>query len=94
MLFCNGIISVRGRSGHTSTAGSHLPLVVTIDSKENAMHANSDVVLLRVPSKLLFTWYQSNAAVADYVSLMNDAILDKVIQLKPESEGLIQKFHQ
>lgn len=88
------IENVFGRPGRTSTAGGHLPLVVTIDSKENAMHADSDAVLLRVPNKLLFTWYQSNTAAANYVSLINDAILDKVIQLRPESEDLARKFHQ
>ena len=67
-----------------------MALVVTIDSKENAMHAESDAVLLRVSNKLLFTWYQSNTAPAEYVSLVNGAILDKVIQLKPESEELAQ----
>ena len=56
-----------------------MALVVTIDSKENAMHADGDAVLLRVPNKLLFTWYQSNTAPTDYVSLVNGAILDKVI---------------
>ena len=71
-----------------------MALVVTIDSKENAMHADSDAVLLRVPNKLLFTWYQSNTAPTDYVSLVNVAILDKVIQLKPESDELARKFHQ
>ena len=58
------------------------------------MHTDNDAVLLRVPNKLLFTWYQSNTAAADYVSLINDAILDKVIQLKPESKDLAQKFRQ
>ena len=71
-----------------------MALVVTIDSKENAVHADSDAVLLWVPNKLLFTWYQSNTAPADYVSLVNVAILDKVIQLKPESDELARKFHQ
>ena len=71
-----------------------MALVITIDSKENAVHADSDAVLLRVPNKLLFTWYQSNTALADYVSLVNVAILDKVIQLKPECEVLARKFHQ
>lgn len=71
-----------------------MALVVTIDSKENAVHADSDAMLVRVPNKLLFTWYQSNTAPADYVSLVNGAILDKVIQLKPESEELARRFHQ
>ena len=66
-----------------------MALVVTIDSKENAVHADSNAVLLRVPNKLLFTWYQSNTAPADYVSLVNVAILDKVIQLKVTVHGLI-----
>ena len=60
-----------------------MALVVTIDSKENAVHADSDAVLLRVPNKLLFGWYQSNTAAAQYVSLVN-ASIDRVIQLKPE----------
>ena len=71
-----------------------MALVVTIDSKENAVHADSDAVLLRVPNKLLFTWYQGNTAPADYVSHVNAAVLDKVVQLKPESEDLARKFHQ
>ena len=50
------------------------------------MHTDSNTVLLRVPNELLFSWYQSNTAAANYVPLINDAILDKVIQLKPESE--------
>ena len=80
--------------GRPRAAGEDLPLVVTIDSKENAMHTESNAVLLRVPNKLLFTWYQSNTAAAKYVSLVNNAILDKVIQLKPENEELARKFRQ
>lgn len=68
--------------------------MITIDSKENAMPTDSDAVLLRVPNKLLFGWYQSNTAAAKYVSLVNDAILDRVIQLKPESEELARKLCQ
>ena len=80
--------------GRPRAAGEDLPLVVTIDSKENAMHTESNAVLLRVPNKLLFTWYQSNTAAAKYMSLVNDAILDKVILLKPENEELARKFRQ
>ena len=69
-----------------------MTLVITIDSKENAVHADSDAVLLWVPNNLLFGWYQSNTAVARYV--VNDAILDKLIQLKPDSDELTKKFHQ
>ena len=42
----------------------------------------------------LYTWYQSNTAPAKYVPLVNDSILDRVIQLKPESKELAQKFRQ
>ena len=35
-----------------------------------------------------------NTAAAKYVSLVNDSILDRVIQLKPESEELAQKLRQ
>ena len=71
-----------------------MALVITIASKENAVHTDSDAVLLRVPNKLLFTWYQSNTAAAKYVPLVNDAILDKIMQLKPENDELSRKFHQ
>ena len=71
-----------------------MALVITVDSKENAVHTDSDAVLLRVPNKLLFGWYQSNTAAAQYVPLVNASILDRVIQLKPESEELARKFHQ
>lgn len=57
-----------------------MALVITIDSKENAVHTDSDAVLVWVPNKLLFTWYQSNTAAAKYVSLVNDAILDSLRQ--------------
>ena len=80
------------RPGHPRDAGGDLLLVVTVDSKENAMHTESNAVLLRVLNKLLFTWYQSNTAAAKYVSQVFDAILDKVIQLKPENEELIRKL--
>ena len=43
---------------------------------------------------IVYTWYQSNIAPADYVSEVNAAVLDKVIQLKPDSEELARKFHQ
>ena len=69
-----------------------MALVITIASKENTVHADSDAVLLRVPNKLLFGWYQSNTAATWYVSLVNDAILDKLIQLKPECGELGKKI--
>lgn len=71
-----------------------MALVITIDSKENAVHTDSDAVLLRMPNKLLFGWYQNNTAAAQYVPLVNASILDRVIQLKPESEELARKFRQ
>ena len=68
--------SVRGRPGHTSTACSHLPLVVTIDSKENAI-CMLIVMLCCFECQTNYCLpgiMKSNAAVADYASLMNDAI--------------------
>ena len=73
---------VHGRpAGGPSDRVSHLPLVITIDSKDNSMHA--DIVMLCCFGCLycLATWYQSNTAASGYMSLANVAILDKVIVL-------------
>ena len=69
-------------------------LVVTIDSKENAKHGDNHAILLRVPNRLLFSWYQKNTVISKYISLINLVILDKVIQFKPESEDVARKLKQ
>ena len=88
----------------TSSASEGVPgrpsavceLVVTIDSKENVMQSDSyaNSMLLWVPNRLLFGWYQNYTITCKYVSLVNDVILDKVVQLKPKSDDLAQKLHQ
>ena len=76
---------VPGGPGCHSAACVHMPLVVTIDSKENVMQSDSDAMLLQVPDQLLFAWYQKNAAASKYVPLINVVVLDNVIHLKPDS---------
>lgn len=78
--------------GHSRTVGGQPPLIVTINTKENAMHSDSSAVLLRVSNCLLFSWYQNNTVSSKYVLLANAVILDKVIQLKPESEDLLERL--
>ena len=79
-----------GEPGHPRTADAHLPLVVRIASQDNAVHTMS----LQVPNRLLYSWYQNNTVSSEYVPLVNSVILDKIIQLKPESEELAKKFRR
>ena len=79
-----------GGPGHPRTADAHLPLVVRIASQDNAVHTMS----LQVPNRLLYSWYQNNTVSSEYVPLVNSVILDKIIQLKPESEELAKKFRR
>ena len=67
-------------------------LVVTIDPKENAKHSDNHAILLWVPNRLLFSWYQNNTVTSKYVSLINLVILDKNIQFKPENEDVARKL--
>ena len=84
--------------GRPRIVEEHLPLVVTIDSKENVMQnsagGTSDAMSLRIPNRLLFSWYQDNTGTNKYISLVNAVIVDKVVQLKPVSEELSRKIRQ
>ena len=64
------------------------PLTVAIESVGN------DSLSLVVPNKLLFKWYQENTGqTSEYLSLLNDAVPNHVIQLK-SSDDLAHKLCQ
>ena len=54
----------------------------------------SKTLLLYVPNKLLYTWYQDKIQTSYYLSLVNAAIIGQVVQLKAGNDALAKKLHR
>ena len=58
------------------------------------MQSADDTLSLRVPNRLMFTWYRDKISASQYLSLVNVAVLNQIVQLKTENSELAQKLYR
>ena len=58
------------------------------------MQSADDTLTLRVPNRLMFTWYRDKISASQYLSLVNAAVLNQSVQLRTENSELAQKLYR
>ena len=75
--------------------------VVTIEGSDRPALSTPDqfrlentVLSLCIPNRLLFEWYRKAAQPRDYVSLLNASVVDGVVAVREDSDGIAQKLYR
>ena len=75
--------------------------VVTIEGSDRPALSTPDqfrlentVLSLCIPNRLLFEWYRKATQPRDYVSLLNASVVDGVVAVREDSDGIAQKLYR